>query len=48
MSTPPIQLSGTRKAYGVGDSPTVEVPRGIDLAIHAAEFIAIIGTSGSG
>ncbi|MEN4829204.1 MacB family efflux pump subunit [Pseudomonas sp. P39-UII1] len=48
MSTPLIQLCGIRKAYGGGDSPTVEVLRGIDLAIHAGEFIAIIGTSGSG
>ena len=48
MRTPLIQLSGIRKAYGGGDSPTVEVLRGIDLSIHAGEFIAIIGTSGSG
>ncbi|MBI6913774.1 MacB family efflux pump subunit [Pseudomonas juntendi] len=48
MPTPLIQLSGIRKAYGGGDSPTVEVLRGIDLSIHAGEFIAIIGTSGSG
>lgn len=35
MPTPLIQLSGIRKAYGGGDSPTVEVLRGIDLSIHA-------------
>ncbi len=48
MGTPLIQLCGIRKAYGGGDSPTVEVLRGVDLAIHAGEFIAIVGTSGSG
>ncbi|WP_287811887.1 MacB family efflux pump subunit [Pseudomonas sp.] len=48
MSTPLIQLCGIRKSYGGGDSPAVDVLRGIDLTIHAGEFIAIVGTSGSG
>ncbi len=48
MSTPLIELSSIRKAYGGGDSPRVEVLRGIDLRIHAGEFIAIVGASGSG
>ncbi|MGE8383393.1 MAG: ATP-binding cassette domain-containing protein, partial [Pseudomonas putida] len=48
MSTPLIELRGIRKAYGGGDSPRVEVLRGVDLRIHAGEFIAIVGASGSG
>ncbi|HEY0287033.1 MAG TPA: MacB family efflux pump subunit [Pseudomonas sp.] len=48
MNTALIELCGIRKSYGGGDSPRVEVLRGIDLAIHAGEFIAIVGTSGSG
>ncbi|MEX0165511.1 MacB family efflux pump subunit [Pseudomonas brassicacearum] len=48
MDTPLIELRDIRKAYGGGDSPRVEVLRGIDLAIHAGEFLAIVGASGSG
>ncbi|MDE1169294.1 MAG: MacB family efflux pump subunit [Pseudomonas sp.] len=48
MNTPLIELCGIRKSYGGGDSPQVDVLRGIDLAIHAGEFIAIVGASGSG
>lgn len=48
MQTPLIDLRGIRKAYGGNDSPLVEVLRGIDLSIHAGEFVAIVGASGSG
>jgi len=48
MNTPLIQLRGIHKSYGGGDTPRVEVLRGIDLEIHVGEFIAIVGTSGSG
>ncbi|MCQ6259212.1 MacB family efflux pump subunit [Pseudomonas sp. Q11] len=48
MDTPLIELRDIRKAYGGGDSPRVEVLRGIDLSIHAGEFLAIVGASGSG
>lgn len=48
MTTPLIELRDIRKAYGGGDSPRVEVLRGIDLAIHPGEFVAIVGASGSG
>jgi macrolide transport system ATP-binding/permease protein len=48
MSTPLIELKGIRKSYGGGDTPQVDVLRGIDLAIHAGEFVAIVGASGSG
>ncbi|NUT83952.1 MacB family efflux pump subunit [Pseudomonas brassicacearum] len=48
MNKPLIELRDIRKAYGGGDSPRVEVLRGIDLSIHAGEFLAIVGASGSG
>ncbi|HWH88599.1 MAG TPA: MacB family efflux pump subunit [Pseudomonas sp.] len=48
MHTPLIDLRQIRKAYGGDDSPLVEVLRGIDLSIHAGEFVAIVGASGSG
>ncbi|MFC6299847.1 MacB family efflux pump subunit [Pseudomonas sp. CCM 7893] len=48
MQTPLITLSGIRKSYGGGDAPLVEVLRGIDMSIHAGEFVAIVGASGSG
>lgn len=48
MTTPLIELKNIRKSYGGGDSPQVDVLRGIDLTIHAGEFVAIVGASGSG
>jgi len=48
VTTPLIELKNIRKSYGGGDSPQVDVLRGIDLAIHAGEFVAIVGASGSG
>jgi macrolide transport system ATP-binding/permease protein len=48
LATPLIELKNIRKSYGGGDSPQVDVLRGIDLAIHAGEFVAIVGASGSG
>ncbi|RMR11058.1 MacB family efflux pump subunit [Pseudomonas syringae group genomosp. 3] len=48
MQTPLIDLRAIRKSYGGGDSPRVNVLRGIDLSIHAGEFVAIVGASGSG
>ncbi len=48
--TPLIELRGIRKRYGGATTgrPVVEVLHGIDLAIHAGEFVAIVGQSGSG
>ncbi|OOV89445.1 MacB family efflux pump subunit [Pseudomonas sp. MF4836] len=48
MLTPLIDLRNIRKSYGGGDTPQVDVLRGIDLSIHAGEFVAIVGASGSG
>ncbi|MCD5983769.1 MacB family efflux pump subunit [Pseudomonas sp. CDFA 610] len=48
MQTPLIDLRAIRKSYGGGDSPQVNVLLGIDLSIHAGEFVAIVGASGSG
>ena len=48
MQTPLIDLRQIRKSYGGDDSPQVQVLRGIDLSIHAGEFVAIVGASGSG
>ncbi|WP_177445816.1 MacB family efflux pump subunit [Pseudomonas sp. ICMP 460] len=48
VTTPLIELKHIRKSYGGGDSAQVDVLRGIDLAIHAGEFVAIVGASGSG
>ena len=48
MSTPLIELRDIRKSYGGIDTPKVEVVRGVNLAIHPGEFVAIVGASGSG
>ena len=48
MQTPLIDLRAIRKSYGGGDSPQVNVLQGIELSIHAGEFVAIVGASGSG
>ncbi|MDH2432729.1 MacB family efflux pump subunit [Pokkaliibacter sp. MBI-7] len=46
-ATPLIALQGITKTFRNGDLE-VEVLHGIDLQIHAGEFVAIMGTSGSG
>jgi putative ABC transport system ATP-binding protein len=47
VSTPLIRARGLTKVYKLG---RVEVPalRGVDVDIHAGEFVAIMGPSGSG
>ena len=48
MIAPPlIELRQVRKIYGSGDS-AVAALAGADLIIHAGEFVAIMGASGSG
>jgi macrolide transport system ATP-binding/permease protein len=46
---PLIALHGICKHYGgEGGQPRVTVLHGIDLQIHAGEFVAVVGSSGSG
>ena len=47
MSDPLIQLRGVTKQYGSGVAELMAL-KGIDLDIHAGEFVAIMGPSGSG
>ena len=47
MSTPLIELRAVVKTYGAG-SAAFQALRGIDLAIDAGDFAAIMGPSGSG
>ena len=44
---PLIELRGITKVYGTGDAE-VRALGGVSLAIHAGEFVAIMGPSGSG
>ena len=47
MSEPIIRLLGVTKLYGSGQAELLAL-KGIDLAIQAGEFVAIMGPSGSG
>ncbi len=46
-STPVLQATGLRRSYQSGPS-TVHAVDGIDLALDAGEFVAVMGPSGSG
>ena len=43
MSAPVIEIRGVTKSFG-----DLEVLKGIDLAVHEHEAVALIGASGSG
>jgi len=45
MAEPILEVSELHKSY---DEGRIEALRGVDLAIHAGEFLAISGPSGSG
>ncbi|MES2958378.1 MAG: ABC transporter ATP-binding protein [Pseudomonadota bacterium] len=47
MIEPLIRLRGVTKVYGSGQAELLAL-KGIDLDIHAGEFVAIMGPSGSG
>ncbi len=44
---PLIELSGITKTFGEGDA-AFQALKGIDLAINAGDFVAVMGPSGSG
>jgi putative ABC transport system ATP-binding protein len=47
MSGPIIELRDIRKVYGHGNTE-VRALDGVDFAIHAGEFVSVMGPSGSG
>ncbi|SDF73002.1 putative ABC transport system ATP-binding protein [Blastococcus aurantiacus] len=47
MSDPMLLLSGVTREHRQGDS-VVHALRGVDLAVHAGELVAVMGPSGSG
>ncbi len=43
-----LEARDLRKSYRGGDGGTIEVLRGVDLAVETGEFVAVTGESGSG
>ena len=47
MTTPIITLAAVTKTYGQGQA-AFQALRGVDLAVEAGDFVAVMGPSGSG
>ena len=47
MSAPMLRLAGVTREHRQGES-VVHALRGVDLAVHAGELVAVMGPSGSG
>jgi branched-chain amino acid transport system ATP-binding protein len=43
MADPLLLVTGLRTGYGA-----VEILRGVDLAVHAGEIVAVLGSNGAG
>ena len=43
-----LEGRGLRKVFAGGDGQPLEVLRGVELAVHRGEFVAIVGASGAG
>lgn len=42
-----LEIKGLKKVYGIGEA-RVEALKGIDMQVERGEFVAVVGTSGSG
>jgi len=43
-----LEGRGIRKVFAGGDGQPLEVLRGVELAVHRGEFVAVVGASGAG
>ncbi|HET9949136.1 MAG TPA: ABC transporter ATP-binding protein [Longimicrobiales bacterium] len=47
-AAPPLETRGLHKSYVGGDGSTLEILKGVDLAVGRGEAVAIVGASGAG